>query len=234
MNPLKTLARQGGDWYIRRRCLAESEGQKFTHHNERLIEYRFALECLSRVRPKRVLDVGTGDTAWPHLLRTAGFIVTAIDNIRDYWNSHTVNRHWTVFDVDITNPGEFEAQFDAVTCISVIEHIVEHESAVRNMLRLLPSGGLLIVTTPYNHREYCPNVYARPDALYGQHLPFICRSHSSKEIERWQQLGAQLKRREMWRLFSGPVWATGGRVAWEQSLSEAEPHQLGCFEFEKV
>jgi hypothetical protein len=38
----------------------------------------------------------------------------------------------------------------------------------------------------------------------------------------------------MWRLFSGPVWATGDRIAWEQAQSEDAPHQLGCFEFEKV
>lgn len=96
------------------------------------------------------------------------------------------------------------------------------------------AGGLLIITTPFNHSEYCQDVYKRPDALYGQDLPYICRSHSAKEIEEWQGLGARLKRRELWRLFSGPVWATGNRIAWEQAQSEADPHQLGCFEFEKI
>jgi 2-polyprenyl-3-methyl-5-hydroxy-6-metoxy-1,4-benzoquinol methylase len=234
MDPFKALARQAGNWYIRRVCSAESDSQKFAHHNERPIEYRFALECLARVRPKTVLDVGTGTTSWPHLLRNCGFVVTAIDNVRDYWDHQIVNRHWTVLDIDITKSKQLHGPFDAVTCISVMEHIVDHEIAVRNMLRVLAPGGLLIITTPYNHREHCPNVYKRSDALYGQDLPYICRSHSAKEIEDWQKLGARLKRREMWRLFSGPVWATGERIAWEQVQSEATPHQLGCFEFEKV
>jgi 2-polyprenyl-3-methyl-5-hydroxy-6-metoxy-1,4-benzoquinol methylase len=234
VNPFKALARRAGDWYVRRLCSAESDSQKFTNHNEKPIEYRFALECLARVRPRTVLDVGTGTTAWPHLLHNCGFVVTAIDNVRDYWEHQIVNRHWTVLDVDITKPGEFHGPFDAVTCISVIEHIVDHQKAVHNMLQMLAAGGLLVITTPYNHREHSPNVYKRPDALYGQHLPYICRSHSAKEIEEWQQLGARLKRRELWRLFSGPVWATGERVAWEQVQSENAPHQLGCFEFEKV
>jgi 2-polyprenyl-3-methyl-5-hydroxy-6-metoxy-1,4-benzoquinol methylase len=234
VNPFKAIVRQAGNWYIRRVCGAESAAQKFAHHNERPIEYRFALESLARVRPQTVLDVGTGTTAWPHLLRNCGFVVTAIDNVRDYWSAGMVNRHWTVRDVDITRPGDFEGPFDAVTCISVIEHIEDHLGAVRNMLRLLGPGGLLIITTPYNHREPCPNVYQRPDALYGRNQPYICRSHSAQEIARWEELGARLRRRELWRLFSGPVWATGSRVVWERAESEDMPHQLGCFEFEKV
>jgi hypothetical protein len=27
-----------------------------------------------------------------------GFVVTAIDNVRDYWDHGMVNRHWTVLD----------------------------------------------------------------------------------------------------------------------------------------
>ena len=234
MNPLKLLARQLGNDYVRRVCSAESASQKFTHHNERPIEYRFALEGLARARPRTVLDVGTGTTAWPHLLRTSGFVITAIDNVRDYWDHQMVNRHWTVLDVDITKLDKFHGPFDAVTCISVMEHIEDHQNAVRNMLGVLAPGGMLVITTPYNHREHCPNVYKRPDALYGQDLPYICRSHSAQEIEQWQRLGARLKRREMWRLFSGPVWATGDRIPWEQAISEDSPHQSGCFEFEKA
>jgi SAM-dependent methyltransferase len=234
MPRLKALGHYAGDWYIRRVCSAECDSQRFAHHNERPIEYRFALEALGRTRPKTVLDVGTGTTAWPHLLRNCGFVVTAIDNVRDYWRQGMVNRHWTVLDVDITDPQEFHGPFDAVTCISVMEHIVDHEKAMRNMLRLLAPGGSLIITTPYSHREPCPNVYKRSDALYGQDLPYICRSHSALEIEQWQRLGARVKRRELWRLFSGPVWATGNHIDWEEAPSEDAPHQLGCFEFEKV
>ena len=232
--PFKALVRHAGDWYVRRLCSNEFREQQFTYHTERMIEYRFALDCLTRVRPETVLDVGTGTTAWPHLLANCGFVTSAIDNIRDYWKNDIVNRHWTVLDVDIANPGKFHGPFDAITCISVMEHIEDHENAVRQMLRLLAPGGLLVITTPYNQHEYCANVYKHPDALYGQHLPYICRSHSAEHIEKWQGLGARLRRKEMWRLFSGPVWATGRRIPWEQVQSEDAPHQLGCFDFEKV
>lgn len=223
-----------GRSYIRRLCLAESEHQAFRFHNERAIEYRFALECLAEVRPKTVLDVGTGTTAWPHLLRNCGFVVTAVDNLRDYWEGEVINRHWTVLDVDITNPDGFWRQFEAITCVSVIEHIAEHEQAFASMLRLLVPRGILILTTPYNHQEYCANVYKRADALYGKDQPYICRSHSVREVEKWQSLGARLRRRELWRLFTGPVWATGERIVGQQAETEESPHQLGCFVFEKL
>lgn len=231
MNPVKEMVRSVGNSYVRRLCENDFAWQKSTV-NERPIEYRFALQCLTDARPKSVLDVGTGTTAWPRTLADCGYYVRAIDNVRDYWPSGMTNRHWQVDDVDITKPFSFTGRYDAITCISVMEHIVDHESAVRNMLGLLQNGGSLIITTPYNHQTHVPNVYKRDDALYGKDLPYICRSHSVAEIDQWQNLGAKLKRRELWRLFSGPVWATGDRAEWKQA-SETEPHQLGLFEFQK-
>ena len=83
MNPLKSAFHRAGGWYIQRICTAEDERQTFSYHNERPIEYRFSLQVMAENRPKTVLDVGAGTTAWPHLLRNCGFVVTAIDNVRD-------------------------------------------------------------------------------------------------------------------------------------------------------
>lgn len=225
----KALVHRAGRWYLERVCQAESKSQRFFHHSERSIEYRFALENLALQRPTKVLDVGTGTTAWPHLLRNCGFIVTAIDNVKDYWPAGMVNRHWTVLNVDITNIRDFCGDFQAITCISVLEHIENHLQAMKNMARLLTSGGSLILTCPFNNYEFSPNVYARPDALYGQGEPYICQSYSARQLTEWLQLGFTLTRRELWQLFSGPVWATGQRAAWKRVDSEAELHQLGCF-----
>ena len=233
MTMLKRISHRLGRWYIRRVCLSESGHQVFTAHNERPIEYRFALQSLAGTRPKTVLDVGSGTTSWPHLLHICGYVVTAIDNIRDYWPGGMINRHWTVLDVDIC--GEIPARrFDAITCISVLEHIKDHAHAIRNMANLLEPGGLLILTTPFSYHNPYPNVYAHPDALYGKDLPYACRSSSAAELEHWLSCGLQLESRELWRLFTGPVWATGERCPWAQVDSEREPHQLGCFTFRKT
>jgi 2-polyprenyl-3-methyl-5-hydroxy-6-metoxy-1,4-benzoquinol methylase len=230
------LVHRAGQWYIRRICSNEFRHQVFSVHNERSIEYRFALQALGETRPRTVLDVGTGTTAWPHLLRNCGYVVTAVDNVRDYWPKGMVNRHWFVLDVDIVNPDgkKVAEKYDAITCISVLEHIEDHLRAIRNMGMLLKTGGLLILTTPFSHHNPDPNVYVRADALYGQDLPYICRSSSATELNQWLACDLKLESRELWRLFTGPVWATGQRCAWERAETESQPHQLGCFLLRKM
>ena len=98
---------------------------------------------------------------------------------------------------------------------------------------LLKTGGLLILTTPFSHDNPHPNVYTHANALYGKDFPYICRSSSVTEFHQWLACGLKLERRELWRLFTGPVWATGERCAWEQAETERESHQLGCFLFRK-
>ena len=50
---------------------------------------------------------------------------------------------------DITQTGFPEGYFDAVTCMSVIEHGVPLEPYFREMFRVLKPGGLLITSTDY-------------------------------------------------------------------------------------
>lgn len=229
MSILKSGVHRVGQWYLQKICWSEFRHQTFIARNERPIEYRFALQALGENHPKNVLDVGTGTTAWPHLLRNCGYVVTAIDNISDYWPAGMLNRHWTVLNVDILDPKEkLPSGFEVITCISVLEHIEDHARAIRNMVHLLATGGVLILTTPYSHYHPYPNVYRHPDALYGRDNPYICRSSSEAELNQWLAAGLTLERRELWRLFTGPVWATGQRSQWKMVAPE-EPHQLGCF-----
>ena len=231
---LKDFVHRAARQYVRRICLSEFKDQSFSVHNERPIEYRFALEALADTKPVTVLDVGTGTTSWPHLLRGCGYLVTAIDNVRDYWPGGMVNRHWHVMDVDISMAAQSMHQnYEAITCISVVEHIADHVGAVRNMVALLKPGGHLVLTTPFSYCNPHPNVYKRADALYGSRLPYICRSSSAAELGQWVACGLSLERRELWRLFTGPVWASGERCDWCHVSTEHEKHQLGCFLFRK-
>lgn len=100
----------------------EFEGQEFTRFNERPVEFAFVFRVVAETYPKKILDVGTGTTALPHLMRNCGALVTATDNVRDYWAEGMVNRHYHVLDDDITQT-RLAGRFDLVTCVSVLEHI---------------------------------------------------------------------------------------------------------------
>ena len=77
----------------------------------------------------------------PHLMRNCGFLVTAIDNIKDYWHHGMTNRHYHVINDDITRSC-LDGPFDLVSCISVLEHIPYHQKAIENIFRLLKPGGI--------------------------------------------------------------------------------------------
>jgi trans-aconitate methyltransferase len=124
--------------------------------------------------PETVLDVGTGTNALPSLIRTCGPVVTAIDNVTDYWPDGMVNRHFHVRDEDATR--KISGKYDLVTCVSVLQHIQAHDDAIRRMLEALKPGAHLALTFPYNERRYIDNVYQLPGAGYGQDQRTSARS----------------------------------------------------------
>jgi 2-polyprenyl-3-methyl-5-hydroxy-6-metoxy-1,4-benzoquinol methylase len=225
---LKRVIHRLGRAYVSKINESEASSQKFKRHNERPIEYRFVFRCLITLRPVTVLDVGTGMTALPSLIASCGCVVTAIDNVQDYWPAGMINRHWPVVHDDIRRP-RTKDRFDAITCVSVIEHIGDHAIAFNAMMSLLNPGGHLILTTPYNEHRFVPNVYALPGAAYGQDLPYICRSTSRQEVDGWlHDTGAKIISQEFWQFWSGEVWTQGEPLPTPREVTRDDPHQLTC------
>jgi 2-polyprenyl-3-methyl-5-hydroxy-6-metoxy-1,4-benzoquinol methylase len=195
--------------------------------NERPIEYSFALTCLSDLCPSSLLDVGTGTTAWPQLLANCGYNVTAIDEGASYWGDLPSNRHHYVMHDDITNPS-IDDEFDAITCLSLIEHIQDDKAAVRGLRSLLGPGGHAILSFPYNERRFIENVYALPGVSYGVDAPYICRIYSRHEVQRWLTEGFEIAHQEYYRIFTGDLWAFGERRYPPVKTSANEPHHLTC------
>ncbi len=131
----------------------------------RLTEYAVALRWLAERYPMTLLDVGPGPGSWPHLLARAGIAVTAIDNMQSPERGRFLNRlsffnrHYYVIRDEVTSP-TLTQQFDCVTCLSVLELIHDHRAAVRGMFSLLKPGGFLILSCPYNERQFIENAYA--------------------------------------------------------------------------
>lgn len=201
------------------------------HINERTIEYGFVFDNLTKLMPKTILDVGTGTTALPHVMQNCGFIVTAIDNFRDYWSKRICNRHFYIIEDDILNP-KIDQRFDLITCISVLEHIPESNEAVKSMSNLLTKDGYLVLTFPYNENLYVNNIYTHPDASYGKDAPYICQVYSRSEIDNWlKNSPLELIKQDYWQVFSGRLWTLGERIIPPKRVSIYEPHHLTCVLF---
>jgi 2-polyprenyl-3-methyl-5-hydroxy-6-metoxy-1,4-benzoquinol methylase len=228
MHPAACVGHALGRAYIQKLTRDDYHHQKAPHRNERAVEYKFLFDCLIRTGAQTTLDVGTGATAIPHVLRTCGCHVTAIDNFADFWPRGIINRHWHVLNDDVRNP-KLTGSFDLVTCISVIEHIDDHVSSMRAMVTLLAPHGHLVLTTPYTEQRSISNVYAEPGTAYGQEAPYICRSSSRKELTQWlEATGTEIVAQEYWRVWTGPFWAQGRRYSVPEQVTADEAHQLTC------
>lgn len=216
-------------------CRREYKQQRFVAHNERPVEYRFVFEQVTRLAPRDVLDVGTGMTALPHLLRTCGCVVSAIDNVRDYWPAGMVNRHFWVIDDDITRT-RLEQQFDLITCISTLEHIHGYDQAVACMFKLLRPGGHLVLTFPYHEQQYQPNVYELPGSSeVGKRHPFVTQAFSRATVDGWLAANAgSVVTQEYWRFFDGEYWTEGKRLQSPMQVSASERHQISCLLLRKA
>lgn len=231
---IKRWLKKIGDVFISFLNKREFNTQIFEGFNERAVEYRFVFEQVTRYCPRNVLDVGTGKSALPQLIRNCGPIVTSVDNIHDYWPKGMTNRHYHVIQDNINDTRLKLAQFDMITCISVLEHIIDHKAAIRSMINLLKPGGTLVLTFPYNENRYVQNVYALPGSIGAEIYPFITQVFSRQEVECWcENNPVKLISQEWWRFFDGEFWTLGHPISPPQQTTFDLPHNIGCIVLRK-
>jgi SAM-dependent methyltransferase len=206
-----------------------------TSFNERPVEYKFVFDQLARKAPACVLDVGTGTTALPALIRNCGIKVTAIDNVRDYWPRGMFNQHWYVLDRDILDKTLDCGYFDLITCISVLEHIKNYENAIMKIANILNTGGILVLSFPYCEYTYIENVYLRNSSdAYGRNIPFICHVFSRTEINNWlEKFNLSITAQEYWQFYTGEFWSEGTKIFPPKQVGTNETHQITCLALKK-
>lgn len=209
--------------------LRDYNNSKYIGMNERSIEYSYVLNKITEMRPRLILDVGTGKSALPAIMRNCGPLVTAIDNIKDYWSNGMSNKHYHVKDIDILNP-KLNNKYDMITCVSVLEHINNHEQAVINMSNQLNSAGVLIFTLPFSSEKYIANVYKLQESwAINESYPFITQSFSQVELEKWLKVAnLELIDIEYWRLTDGKYWTCGQLLEFPKKSNQFETHQIAC------
>ena len=123
----------------------------------RIVEYAWVLRNLN-LDKGTILDVGPGYSKFPILLASCGFKVYAID-IRDYPHTHP-NLMFIKGDIrDDKITSLYNVRFDAITCISTLEHIGLNDDvddgdikAIGRMRNLLKPQGRLLLTIPFSDK----------------------------------------------------------------------------------
>jgi len=140
------------------------------------------------------------------------------------------NRYWHVIDEDIRSPSGLRADFDFISCISVIEHIHDAAAAFGSMIAVLKPGGHLVLTMPYNETKYVEDVYKLPGGDLGEPQDYRCASYNRAVLDQWlaEALPARIVRQDYWQFWSGDVWRQGHRLTRSIRTSADRPHQLTC------
>lgn len=210
----------------------EEKKRPFPVINERATEYGFTLKHMQKLCSGKVLDIGPGKSSWPHLMSNCGFNVKAIDKMDGYWSSY-FNRHYRIYNDDVTNPKTKE-KFQFATCLSVLEHIPDHRSAIINIHNLLDTDGYLILTFPYNEKIYDKDIYKHPNAGYGQKANFITQVYSRQEINYWiSDTTFEIIDQEYYKAFTGEMWTVGDRVTPCERTTNSDLHHLTCILLQK-
>ena len=133
-----------------------------------LVEYEEVSQRISEIthvenkdRSLNVLQVGGGVSFVKPLLKSEDSLVT-LDIDEEYAGPDVVIG-------DICNcPQLPDESFDIICCTSVLEHVFEPWVAIRELARILKTGGYLYITSPFSWRFHpCPIDFYRftPQAL---------------------------------------------------------------------
>lgn len=121
---------------------------------ERLDRSTRAITEIKKISPTslntKILDVGCGFGETLALLAREGYQVTGVDISADaITKAKAAAPEATLLQASADKLPLCDGDFDAVIALDVLEHLPNGGAAVDEMLRVLKSGGLLIVTVPY-------------------------------------------------------------------------------------
>ncbi len=127
----------------------------FGYHTSRSREYDFVIDNLPP-KGNKILDVGSTGSLLPLKLAKKGYDVHSID-VRSYHEKHP---NLTTLCTDIKDTPFTDDFFDAIICVSTIEHVglsaygdPEYDGgdvlSMKEFRRILKEDGRLILTTPF-------------------------------------------------------------------------------------
>ena len=118
----------------------------------------------------RVLDVGAGTCLYRANFSHCDYKSHDFKRYEGYQNSHEGSYGQMDYVSDINAIPVADESFDVVVCTEVLEHVPEPIAAVREMARILKSGGRLLLTAPLGS-----GLHQAPYHYYGGFTPYWYR-----------------------------------------------------------
>lgn len=118
---------------------------------DQALRYPDIADLIARLHPQKLLDVGCGSGYLTKLLkaRVPGLVVHGVDISSvalERARAHA-DQVWQV-DLDKANLPMPTDLYDTVTCVEVLEHVYDPDHTLREIARVLASGGRAVVTVP--------------------------------------------------------------------------------------
>jgi len=164
----------------------------------RCAEYPAVLQRLAPGPDDRLLDVGSRYSPLPQILaRRHGCRVWAVDPEPDFqarqiamaqrvaWARALVEQDRLHFQVqDAAHLAFPDGFFTKIACISVLEHVEDEAAVIRELARVLASGGRLVVSVPFDPWRDEPRYYRRAVYVDGQRDEprFYMRYYSERNL----------------------------------------------------
>lgn len=164
--------------------------------SEREIEYAFLFNHLQLPPGYHLLEVGSGRSGLALVLAHCGYSLKAID---------IKPEHPWVTKGDATKLNFEDNSFDTAVSISTIEHIVDSDRAISEILRVVRPGGIIILSFPYNPVEMVKDIYLK----VGYKAGYICSIFNDEKLGEWFDKKAEIVALDYWRQWSGALWKEG-------------------------
>jgi len=135
---------------------------------------KFIASKAKKIKPdSKVLDVGAGTAPYRKLFKHCTYKTHDFGKYRGQ-NKGPLPENWQYDEIDIRSdinhiPVKAKS-FDVIICTEVLEHVPEPIKAIKEMSRILKTGGLLLLTAPL-----ASGLHQEPYHFYGGFTPHFYR-----------------------------------------------------------
>lgn len=129
------------------------------------------------------MDFGCGSKPWEHLFsRASSYIGVDISDWQDQSLDESKKKADVYFD-GVSLPFS-DGYFDAVVAFEVFEHLPDPRASLKEIRRILKSGGVILISTPFIYGEHgAPYDYVRFTSSGMQQLLEECKFIQTKQVK---------------------------------------------------